>query len=121
MAGELYCIHRLGDIALAQGDTEGARTIFEEALELSSRIRDLYSVGWSHKRLMDIARMTATACATAMPPGRHGNRPGETTCYTYSTRQVVWINSKKSEDLGHAHLQCGSFMHPMGGPVCVNF
>jgi tetratricopeptide (TPR) repeat protein len=70
VAGELYCIHRLGDIALAQGDTEGARKRFKEALELSSRIPEQggdvdgleaaevaqYFIGWSHKRLMDIAR-----------------------------------------------------------------
>jgi hypothetical protein len=54
--GEANCIRRLGDIAQARPDHEGARQRFEEALGLYEQIQETYSIGWIHRRLARNAR-----------------------------------------------------------------
>ncbi|WP_206079460.1 tetratricopeptide repeat protein [Polyangium spumosum] len=53
--GEANCIRNLGEIALAHGEKDTARAQFEQALRLYQRIAEPSSIGWTHKRLADLA------------------------------------------------------------------
>lgn len=53
--GEANCIHSLGDIAMRRSDDEGARTRFEQALQLYRAIREPFSIGWTLVRLARLA------------------------------------------------------------------
>jgi tetratricopeptide (TPR) repeat protein len=56
--GEANCIQKLGDMALDNSDQAIARVRYEEALALYISIPELYSVGWTHVRLANIANTT---------------------------------------------------------------
>lgn len=45
----------MGDIALAHGDHETARSLFRQALAMYQEIRDAYSMGWTLYRLAGVA------------------------------------------------------------------
>jgi tetratricopeptide (TPR) repeat protein len=53
--GQANCIQRLGDLSLAEEDTGAARASYELALRLYRQIAEPYSIGWTHKKLAEIA------------------------------------------------------------------
>jgi hypothetical protein len=53
--GAANCIQSLDDIAREQGEFAMARKHYVTTLALYERIRDLYSIGWTHLRLAELA------------------------------------------------------------------
>jgi tetratricopeptide (TPR) repeat protein len=53
--GQANCVNGLGDVALARADEDVARERWQEALALYARIREPYSIGWTHRRLARVA------------------------------------------------------------------
>jgi tetratricopeptide (TPR) repeat protein len=53
--GEANCIQSLGDIALTHFEHDQARAHYEEALGLFTKLKDDYSIGWTHYRLAQVA------------------------------------------------------------------
>lgn len=53
--GEANCIQSLGDIALTHFEHDQARSHYEEALGLFTKLKDDYSIGWTHYRLAQVA------------------------------------------------------------------
>jgi hypothetical protein len=60
---EANCIQCLGDLAPARPDHDAARTAWQQALALCTRIPEPYGVGWGHHRIATGAERAAHIAA----------------------------------------------------------